>query len=211
MSKGLVLVSGLLAAVGIAAAAACGGGGTSAPTPDPTPTASPAATPAPLPEPDAGYKWYVTPPNDYGLPPYAVQLPERWSMPLGPFYVNPVSFKPEDATNPPGPALVIQVAEARFLTETPHLFYWLLPHHGADCQEIVRTAQQIRPAYAWDTFSYTCTTRDPDNPDAYVILTGFAAEVRVGEFVFSIAARQPPDSTASEAAFLKATDSFTLQ
>lgn len=198
-----------------------------APLATPEPMATPSASPRPLPSPADGYKWYVTPPNDFGLPLYAVQVPEGWSLP-GPFYGKFVSA-PEGATFPPGPVLVIQVTGARVAeeTRTEHPFYWELPWQGGALCGVLPDGQYVSKSYTWDLFNFTCPTeesaiceavdqsmitcRSEDLTAPVPTFGGRAAELRVGDFFFSILAFQPAGSTAVDAAFRKAMDSFTLQ
>ncbi len=176
----------------------------------PSPSPSPAPAPADLGPPAEGYTWYVSPPNDFGAPLYAVQVPSDWSLP-GPFYGKFASV-PEGATYE-GPALIIGWAEASFLAKsgTPHPFYWDLPHQGGDCQQITEAGQEVLGEHTWNLFTFSCSTPEPGNRDRVLSFNGRAAEVRVGEFVFNILAKHPIGNTAADGPFQQALASFREQ
>jgi hypothetical protein len=152
-----------------------------------------AATPTPpsgLPPAAEGYTWYVTPQNylnEHGQPLYAFQHPAGWQTSCCPLHaISP-------SAGYAGPRLVVSVVDASFLAKSgmTHPFYWDLPR---DCQDISATGTKTAGAYTWDVISFTCTTRDKQDPSTVITVTGRAAEARLLDKVVTVLAFEPEEA-----------------
>ncbi len=197
---------------------------TSSPAPSPSP--SPAPAPANLPPPAEGYTWYVRPVSNFGLPRYAVQVPVEWA-PLNPGDSNPQDFAPPGLENILlGPSLttVTTIADTAYAPA----FRFELPSQGGQLCGILVNGQLQSASYSWNLFTFKCPAdsfsacdvdhaldlivcKSSDGKPAATTIEGRAAEVRVGEFVFSILVFQPVGSSVADAAFEQALASFVAQ
>ncbi len=195
---------------------------TSSPAPSPSP--SPAPAPADLPPPAEGYKWFVTPSNDFGLPLYAVQVPEAYvRSPSGAFYGNPEHFLPAEASLIPGPALITRVTPSDVYSS--QAFRGELPRQGGQLCGILPDGRPTVGSYTWEFFRFTCPldesavcevvdtqtiacrALDPNLPVR--TFDGRAAEVKAGDFFFSVLVFQAGGSTEAAPAFDQALSSFS--
>jgi hypothetical protein len=212
---------------------------TAVPTPEPgtpttltpTPSATPVPSPAPLPPPEEGYIWWAAPSaevsQELGVPPYAVQVPEDFSQPSDIAVATEVTFLPPGVARnfpyPPVPKLTILVSPV--VPEPPgpeagwkHPFVWSVGSQGGGgCTgdvsgyfEASPSSQHAGDTYTWDVYTFTCGVVNL-NYQPGISYDGRAAEIRVGNLIFSIVAFEPPGSGAMEAPFQQAMDSFTLQ
>jgi hypothetical protein len=206
--------------------------GTDSPTPMSTeaPTLSAASTPSPepsptaaisLPEPAEGFAWQHVPPTlEYGLPAYAAQVPTAWTTPQ--LWANPVAFAPSD--DPHGLLKMVTRAMPVDLG-FEHPLLEDLPMSGTTCADgkpIGRrpgvvpeisgpppAAQFVGEAYTWDIYYFSCATRvTAASGQTPVPFEAQAAEVQIGEVIFSIVATEPPGTGATQAAFEQALRSF---
>ncbi len=188
------------------------------------PTLSP-TIPGGLPPAAEGFVWYVTPANgsfDYGLPLFAVQVPDGWSMP-GPFYGLPASFSLPGATNL-GPHLTVNFESnssiySTFLGRIEGEHAW---HCGSLSAPLIKSAGYLWQAYSFacpddeaglcrakDTTSIQCEPFDPAVPIS--VFRGSGAMTTIGDWVVVIWIRHPDGSAAYDAEFEKALESFALR
>ncbi len=161
------------------------------PSPPPPPEG---ATPLPLPP--SGFAWHTKQLRDFGLPDYAVQIPTGWTVQGQAF--NPQRFAPGDNV----PNLHIQV-----MPEVgEHLFSLQLIE---DCAQLEPPGSFVGESVTWDVYHFGC---DSSSDQSTGQLSEFrAAEARVGGYILSLVAQEPPRSNAAKAPFEKALVSFTLR
>ncbi len=196
-----------------------------------TPDASVAATPAPSPSPSPGelsappegYTWREIPANaDFGLLGYAVQIPANWITPS--VTESPVHFFPQESTSPTLQLLtMVTPVSAGF--QHPILFN--LPQMGTTCgsgvpqgalpgfperSDVAPAEQFAGDAHTWNVYYFSCETRltsgDVAAGKAPSVFQVRGAEVRAGEFIFSVTAFEPMSTAAAQTSFEQALRSF---
>jgi len=238
MNRPLLAFAGLIAAGGTAVGVyvAVPGGGeeevvqqvatatpaTSAVIVTPEPTSTP---PAGLPPAAVGYRWADVKLRDYGLVDYSVQVPTEW---VGLNQGNPEIFAP--ASHPLVGAYTPRII-VRFTPADVVILYGFqnaLPQQGGINCVILPDGELASAVAKWSLYKFTCPEGDtgfctiddqtkavtcvPWEPGSPVtVFDGRAAEMRIGEYVYSIVIFQPSAPADGEAAFQQAISSFTVR
>lgn len=193
---------------------------------------SPAYSPTPLnvlPSPAAGYVWFETPPNDFGLPGYAVQIPSDWvRSPSGPYYGNPEIFVPPSVAlrHPYTTRLITRVTPSRSVVT--NAFRYALPRQGGWLCGVLEGDAATAGGRSWSVFNFSCpveesaiceadqqamtvTCRELQAGTSAEIVTGRAGEFAFGDFVFSVILFQSEASVPSDAVFEQGIESLTVR
>ncbi len=182
--------------------------------------------PGELPPPAEGYTWYLSPPSNFGLPSYAVQVPLEWP-PLNPGDSNPQDFAAPGVENVlMGPSLttVTTIADAA----SAPAFLFQLPSQGGQLCGVLGDGQLHSISYTWDLFTFKCpgdkssvcevdhalnsiVCKSLDGSPAASTIDGRAAEIRIGGFFHSVLVFDPESSSGTAGVFDQAVKSFTLR
>ncbi len=222
------------AAAGVYVVASPGGGEEEAVSQLPSPTVpleSPLPSilptiPADLPPPADGYTWYVSPPSNFGLQRYAVQVPLEWAA-LNPGDSNPQDFAPLGLQNILlGPSLTTVTTIAA--EASAPAFRFELPSQGGQLCGILPSGHLASGTYVWDLFRFKCPMGEPsvcqaditsnligcrsaDGSPATSTIDGRAAEVHTGAFFFSIIAFDPQSAPPPNGVLEQAVSSLALR